>query len=211
MQNPSKDPSKNPVPKKNILRFVLALLFIPTVIYIWILFQVVQHAETSSAKVSDTILVLGSRSYVNGRYNPCLLARVTQGVRLLQSKMAPQMIVSGGNDVEDGINEAETMRKMALELGVLPEQIIMENKSSSTRENMVFSLEVMKKRGFKTAIITSDPFHLWRAGLLAQKLELNHTLSPALDSLCWTRGEYRTKFVLREGFAVIDNFFKGFL
>lgn len=206
-----KNPSKNPALKKNILRFVVALLGLFLLIYIWILLQVVQHAETSSVEPSDVILVLGSRSYVNGRYNPCLLARVAQGVRLLQSKMAPQIIVSGGNDVEDGINEAETMRKMALELGVLPEQIIMENKSSSTRENMVFSLEIMKKRGFKTAIITTDPFHLWRAGVLAQKLELNHTLSPALDSLCWTRANYRTKFVLREGFAVMDNFFKGFL
>lgn len=197
--------------KKKILGIMLVLLSILSVIYLWILFQVVQHAETSSAHVSDVIVVLGSRSYLNGRYNPCLLARVAQGVRLLKSKLAPQMIVSGGNDVEDGINEAETMRKMALELGALPEQILVENQSSSTRENMVFSLEIMKKRGFKTAIITSDPFHVWRAGLLAQQLEINHTLSPALDSLCWTRADYRAKFVLREGFAVMDNFFKGFL
>ena len=53
--------------------------------------------------------------------------------------------MSGGADKEDNANEAESMRKIAIEAGIPSEDILIENKSTSTYENFAFSKRYYKK------------------------------------------------------------------
>ena len=53
------------------------------------------------------------------------------------------MIVSGGQGSDEAISEAEAMRRYLVEQGIRNEEIIMEDKSTNTEENLVFSMKKM--------------------------------------------------------------------
>ena len=174
-------------------------------LYMWVASQ----ATLESAVASDVAIVLGAAAYHNGAWNPCLVARVQRGVKLLQAGTVKTLILSGGVDIEDGASEAAVMREIALRAGADPAALLLERKATSTAENLEFSQALMRREGLKSAVIVSDPYHLPRASLIARKLQLSFTVSPALASPCWTRGQMLSRFGLREPLALVDNWLRG--
>ncbi|EFK95859.1 protein containing DUF218 [sediment metagenome] len=152
---------------------------------------------------SDAIVVLGARAYIDGKYNPCLKARVDHASELYEKKLAPLIIMSGGYDREDRENEAETMKKIAMENGINESDIILEKDSASTYENLKYSKEILKKNNMNSVILVTEPFHSPRASMIADKLNISFSVSPAKDSECWTRGKYLSRYFLKEPFAVL--------
>ena len=180
-------------------------------VYLVLLLLLGKDAERDTAVKSDAILVLGSRAYVNGRINICLESRVAQGVSLLERGYGKLLILSGGVDVEDGVSEAETMRRLALEMGAKPSQILLERRATSTFENLSFTKPILEQNKLSSLIIVTEPYHQTRAGWIARKQGLEFTLSPAQGSFCWNQGKYASRFFLREPLAVLENWFKGYL
>ena len=171
-------------------------LFTALLVYIGI------HAEQDTKTKSDAILVLGARSYINGTYNPCLKARVDHAVDLYKKGYAHTIIVTGGNDTEDNVNEATTMQKIAIEDGAKKQDILLERHATSTYENLAFSKAVLKKNKLNLIIIVTEPFHITRASLVANKLQYTYTVSPATNSPCWIHNKYLTKYFLKEPIAI---------
>lgn len=183
---------------------LLALL-----IYLALFAWVASRATLETAVVSDVAIVLGAAAYYNGAWNPCLVARVEQGVALLKAGTVKRLILSGGVDIEDGASEAGVMREIALRFGADADALLLEKKATSTAENLEFSRKLMAHEGLQSAIIVSDPYHLPRASLIARQLGLEFTVSPALNSPCWIRGRGFSRFTLREPLAIIDNWLRG--
>jgi uncharacterized SAM-binding protein YcdF (DUF218 family) len=186
--------------------FIIGGLFVFGVfisIYLFLAFYVGISAGFDTKVNSDAILVLGAKSYKGDSYNPCLVSRVTHAAQLYKAKYAPKIIVSGGNDGEDGVNEAETMKQIAINLGVNPEDILLEKKATSTFENFTYSKDILKDNNLNSVIIVTEPFHIKRAALVADKLGLNYTVSPASESPCWTKWKYLSRYFLKEPLAII--------
>lgn len=179
----------------------LLWLFIPLIllfsIYLIILLEVDKNALKDSHAKSDVIIVLGAKAKINNKINVCLGNRVKQGVQLYKNGFAPKLIFSGGND------QAEAMKHLAVTLDTPSEDILVENASLNTYENLVRSKRIMDEKHFNSAIIVSDAFHELRASLIADKLGIKHTVSPAIHSPCWTNGKYFSLFTLREPLAII--------
>jgi uncharacterized SAM-binding protein YcdF (DUF218 family) len=196
--------------KRKILRIVVGVLSAFMILYaltfVWLAIQI-----KDDARVSDAVIVLGSRVNYNNHLNPCLVARVEHGARLVQSGLAKSLIVSGGTDVEDGANEASAMRDMALNAGISSEQIILEPKATSTFENLEFSKVILEQKNLKSVIVVTEPYHMPRAAMIARKLGLDFSSSPAPESACWSRWKHFSRFFLREPFAVLENWLKGSL
>jgi len=192
-------------------RAVLLIFGLGFLIYAVLLVLLGLNAERDTAVKSDAILVLGSRAYVNGRINICLESRVAQGVSLLERGYGKFLIMSGGFDVEDGISEADTMRRLAVEMGAKPSQILLERRATSTFENLSFTKVILKQNKLSSLIIVTEPYHQTRAGWIAGKQGLKYTLSPAQGSFCWNQGKYVSRFFLREPFAVLENWLRGYL
>jgi uncharacterized SAM-binding protein YcdF (DUF218 family) len=184
-----------------LISSVLLIIFV--IVYLSIALYVAIQAERDTKSKADAILILGARSYIEGKYNPCLVARIKHAVDLYKTDYAPKILVSGGVDSEDKMNEVETMKKIAVESGVSPKDILLENRASSTYENFVFSQIILKKNGLKSVIIVTEPFHAARAALVAEKLRISFTVSPAADSPCWTRGKFISWYFLKEPLAVL--------
>lgn len=110
-------------------------------------------------------------------------------------------IVSGGQGPGEDLSEALCMYNDLTAKGIDPERIWMEDKSTSTRENIAFSLALIEEktgqRPTKAGILSSE-YHLYRAGLVAQSQDLEAIGIPAKTS--WAA--LRINYFLREIVAV---------
>ena len=83
--------------------------------------------------------------------------------KLFNDGMAPYLLFSGGlGKGTEGVwnrTEAETFRDIAINCGINKEKILIENKSSNTGENILFSKKLLEKEGIyvNTAIIVHQP------------------------------------------------------
>lgn len=181
----------------------ISLFLIFCTVYVLLALFIGKQAITDTKKKSDAILVLGARSYINGAYNPCLKARVEHAMLLYKEKYAGKLLMSGGNDKEDNVNEAETMKKMAIEMGVKDSDILLEKNATSTYENFTYSQKLFEKHGISSVIVVSEPFHMARASLIGKKIGMSFSVSPAVNSPCWTQNHYISKYFLKEPLAIL--------
>ena len=110
-------------------------------------------------------------------------------------------IVSGGQGPGEDITEAKCMYDSLVSRGIDPTRIWQEDKSTSTRENIRFSLALIEEntgsRPAQAAVISNE-FHLFRAGLFAKEQGLDMIGVPAKTT--WF--SLRANYFLREIVAV---------
>lgn len=194
--------------RRILLRVTLCVIAFGTGLYMLFAFTIPNASIYDDMKL-DSAIVFGARSYRNDEYNPCLVARVEKAIRLYNNKKVEKLILTGGTDREDGSNEAETMQKIALEKGVLPEDILLEKKATSSYENLVFSKELMEKEDINSAFLVSEPFHVTRIELVARSLGMWTVPSAAENSPCWTKWKYFSRYFLKEPLAIMQYILMG--
>ena len=201
-------------------RWLRRLLYVSilagTIFYLSILITIGSYAKqlinNPPKQQAAAALILGNRAYLHGKPNPCLTGRVDEGLLLAQQGLVSTLLMSGGLDYEDERIEALTMESHARSKGTQGE-ILLESRSSSTLENLTFSLPILEAAGIKKIIITSDPYHMWRvkklveAGHLGQKINVRYAAAP---TQCWVNWGMAFKGALREPLAVINNYAKGY-
>lgn len=207
---------------------VLSLIVLSgLIVFTSLLIYISAKAEQDTKIKSDVILVLGG-SAIGGitcygpicqkgfvpkpRLNPCLVARVDHAVALYKNHYAPKILMSGGTDKETDVNEAETMKKIAVGAGVPEADILMEKQSSSTYENFALSQKILNRAGLRSVIIVTDPYHNARAELVAMKFHYEYSLSPVVESQCWDQDKnkpFTNRDSRREAFAIIGYKLQG--
>lgn len=99
-------------------------------------------------KNCDYIIVHGAGLLNGERVSPLLAGRLNKGIEVFESSgRKAKIIVSGGQGSDENISEAEAMKKYLLEKAISEHDIIMEDRSTTTLENMMFSkkIDVFKK------------------------------------------------------------------
>ena len=151
-------------------------LLIVLVIYMISMFIVIgkQGAKNTTAFTEDCVLVLGGG--IRGeQILPALQYRLDKCLEYLQHNPDVPVIVSGGQGRGETISESEAMKRYLVSKGVDANQIIEENQSKNTRQNMQFSkilLEDLFPSGnYSVVCITSD-YHAFRANQFAKKENL---------------------------------------
>ncbi|SMB92284.1 Uncharacterized SAM-binding protein YcdF, DUF218 family [Desulfonispora thiosulfatigenes DSM 11270] len=186
----------------SVIRILAILLVVFSVIITILYYQVEQAGTKKILKKADAAIVLGAAVWEDGKPSPSMKARVTEAVDLYNKGIVKKIIVSGGVG-RFSPTEAEVMAKVAMSLGVIREDIILEKKATSTRENLKYSYSLGKEQGFKRYIIVSDAFHLKRASLMANDLGMKFQTAPALDSPLYTNKALKFKYTLRETLGLI--------
>lgn len=128
----------------------------------------------------DFLIVLGAG--LNGEeVTPLLASRIDRAIEFYHSqkekgKKIPRFIMSGGQGPDEVISEAEAMKRYAIKQGIPEEVIFKEDRSTSTRENLLFSSQIIQEEGPSDAkvLFFSNNFHVFRASLLAKSLGLNY-------------------------------------
>ncbi|KTD10898.1 membrane protein [Legionella gratiana] len=188
---------------KIFIQVCIFFLILSAGIYSFLALYIIRNAEKDEKKHADVILVLSTKAYHGNKYNPCLVARVQHAVNLYKTDYAPKLLFSGGGNIINGKNEAQVMKEIALLLGVAEEDILLESASISTYENLLFSEKIVTAKQFNSIILVTEPFHSPRAILVAQKIGLPVSSSPAIQSICWQNSKYFSSYFLREPLAII--------
>ena len=123
----------------------------------------------------DFIIILGSKIKGDGTLTPLLKARVDRAIDFAknQKKETNKDIIyipSGGKGRDEIISESEAIKNYLIENDINLKNIIIENKSTNTNENMKFSKEKINeinKEG-KIAFSTTN-YHVFRSGIIANK------------------------------------------
>ncbi|MBQ8588891.1 MAG: YdcF family protein [Firmicutes bacterium] len=121
---------------------------------------------------ADYVIVLGAK--VNGTTPSwSLRKRIDSAAEYLLENPETVAVASGGQGADEGIAEG-TAIAMALEAkGIEPDRILVEDLSTSTEENLIFSKALIESHGgskkSETVIVTSD-FHMFRSLRLAERL-----------------------------------------
>ena len=139
-------------------------------------------ATTKSGDGTDTLIVLGCK--VNGE-NPCgmLEERLEAAKDYLEENKDAVCIVSGGQGSDEDISEAECMYNWLVDNGIEAERIYKEDKSTSTIENIKYSMEILERENLGTNVaIATNEFHVFRAGAVAESLGLTYSAVPAKTS-----------------------------
>lgn len=161
---------------------------------------IVSAAHPGSTPACDYIIVLGAG--VRGTVpSLSLQERITAAYDYLSANPNATAILSGGQGRGEEITEAACMYRELTELGIDGSRLLLEEKSSSTIENLRFSMDVTEKatgtRPMKLGIVSSE-YHLFRAGLFAKELGLETFGIPAKTT--WFA--LRLNYYLREIVAV---------
>ena len=116
----------------------------------------------------DYVVVLGA-GLIGERVTPLLASRIRTGIKIYSKHPGSKLIMSGGQGADEIVSEAFAMKNYALEQGVSEEDIIMEDKSTNTEENIKFSKRLMKDANSRFALVTNY-YHVYRALVLAKTL-----------------------------------------
>lgn len=120
---------------------------------------------------ADAILVLSGGVYPNGSLSYFTQERVVQGVALYKKGFAPKIIFSGGLSLGNRDQfDSDAMKRVAVELGVREEDILLENQSKNTFENLVNSKKIIEEKGFKKVLLVTSAIHTYRSVTVAKKL-----------------------------------------
>ena len=153
----------------------IALKIISFVLFICIIiggttFHNVLSRSFKSEEKSDVAIVLGC--VVNGdKPGIFLKGRINAAYKYLNENPNAIAVLSGGQGNGENISEAKCMFNCLTEMGIDKSRLLIEDKSTSTRENFKYSKEIIEKNGIKSkkiTIITND-FHECRASEFAKQ------------------------------------------
>jgi len=121
---------------------------------------------------ADACIVLGYALCRDGTPSRPLRERVEGAVHLNDQGRVRYLVFSGGHPGGGirGQSEAAAMEAYAQTISshIQPERWIMEDKSTSTRENALFSLKFAEDHEWKDVVVATNPFHQLRSRLVFQ-------------------------------------------
>lgn len=130
-----------------------------------------------------TLVVLGCRVY-GERPSLSMVERLDAAYDFLVKNKQAKCILSGGKGTGENISEAECMYRYLVEKGIDKERLYKEEKSTDTRENLLFSKGLIEEEGLDAEIaIATSEYHVYRAGLIAKDLGLEYTSVPGKTAI----------------------------
>ncbi len=131
-----------------------------------------------NTRPADVIIVLGAGLRRDGRPGPALTRRSLHAAELWRAGIAPAVICAGGRAESSPRSEADACRELLQRQGLPQSAIFLEDNSRSTEENALFSSQLMTARGWNSAVLVSDSYHMLRASWLFALQDVEAYASP---------------------------------
>lgn len=147
------------------LKIIVAIVVLCAVFLGGVYVSITSQFDGSAELPADCALVFGAAVYSLNIPGPAITRRVAAASALYREGTVGRLILSGGLGTGNRRSEAEVMRALAIEQGVRPSDIILEDQSHSTWENIEFAQPLAADCGSTVAV--SDQYHLARIELLS--------------------------------------------
>lgn len=194
-------------PAKRILTAILALMLAGVVAFGVLLGLVLSGGRDKVQGEPRTMIVLGCQVKPWG---PSILLqdRLDKALDYLEDHPDMTVVVSGGQGADEHISEAQAMYDYLVEQGFPAEQILMEDRSANTIQNLRYSMELLAEEGYDVTddiAVVSNGFHLTRVRMLWNRVcgdDYNLSTLAAPSSHLPSR----IKMYIREPLALVKSF-----
>ena len=154
----------NKIPKPvHFMSAAFAVTFVAFVIFIF------AYGNTSNADGTEEIVIVLGAGVIEDRITRPLARRLDQALYFWQDNPHATIVVTGGLGSRATVTEAEAMFMYLVERGVPSVNILREDTSTSTYENLKFANELFALQE-KSVVIISNDFHLFRATQTARRI-----------------------------------------
>ena len=193
---------------RKTIRSALLLLFVLFCIsFVGLGGIIALHAQQTPKQDRDAVIVLGA-GLRGDQVSTTLALRLDKASEYLHDNKNALAVVSGGQGSDEWITEASAMKKYLIAKGIAPGRILEEGRSTSTKENFLFSKKLLDSRlgaGRYTCVYVTNSFHAYRAGLYAQKAGLDAE-SLASNSVLFTLpGNYSREYLALLWYALFER------
>lgn len=158
-----------------VVKYVIIIGYLTFGVVFGIFSSMVFRASHQKAEPGkDAMIVLGAA--LRGRRVSRLLAyRLDVAIDYAKENPETLIVVSGGQGPQEERSEAAAMADYLEQNGIEKSRILLEEQSTSTQENFLFSKQLLDERfgegNYSSAFATSG-FHVWRAEKVAKKMGL---------------------------------------
>ena len=155
----------------------------------------------------QVMVILGCRVMPGGEPSMLLQDRLETALDYLEEDPDILVVVSGGQGSNEPVSEAACMADWLEEKGISEDRIFQEDQSSNTKENLIFSKELLAREGIDVGetdvLVVSNGFHLTRARMLAERFGYGEVSTLAAPS---SHIPSRIQMYIREPLALVKSF-----
>ena len=163
---------------KQFIKYTLDICINATLSYLYTLIIATLYCNIKAANHlptfdKDFIIIMGAKINKDGSLTPLLKGRADKAIEFAKkqyesTKKKVVYVPSGGKGSDEVIAEAEAIKNYLIQKGIDKKQIIIEDKSTSTIENMKFSKGKIDEINDKGNIVFSTTnYHVFRSGVIA--------------------------------------------
>lgn len=197
----SERPVRGPVARL-VRRVVVGTVLVAVVLVGGTAFRVWQVARVDDRRPVDVVVVLGAAQY-DGGPSPIFAARLRHAQQLYQQGLATRIVTVGGNRVGDSFTEAEAGQRYLVNRGLPTSAVLAFGEGSDTLGSLRAVAEEGETRGWRSALVVSDPWHSLRARTMCRDAGLPAWSSPTRSGpVVQTRGT-QFRYILRETAALL--------
>lgn len=170
------------------------------IVFVIVELSIIVNINIPPKKNLDYIVVLGA-GVRNSQPSAPFRQRLEKAYDYMVANPDTIMIASGGQGPDENISEAQCMLEYMEARGLDGSRIILENRSTSTEENLLFSYELIENKEASVGLVTNG-FHMLRARLIA--LTQGHRVSSVSARTLFPVGIH---YMFREFFGIVHLFF----
>ena len=190
------------------LRVLLTLVLIGALFFSIMFGLVMVGAHDVIRGDPQVMIILGCRVMPGGEPSILLQDRLDTALDYLDDHPEMTVVVSGGQGSNEPTSEAACMADYLEEHGVDSDQILLEDQSSNTKENLIYSRELLEEHGIVVlsdeVLVVSNGFHLTRAQMLAERYGYKSVFVLAAPT---SHIPSRIQMYIREPLALAKSFF----
>jgi len=174
--------ARNSPQSQPVLSFLLGPVAVSAIcLFLFPLAQMFCFGKTDYERPADIAVVFGARVYADGRPSDALADRVRTACRLYQQGEVNKLLFSGGPG--DGATpETLAMKQMAVQLGVRPEDILVDDKGLNTLATVRNTERMFSQLKPRRILAVSHFYHLPRIKLAYQRAGFEVYTVPAKES-----------------------------
>jgi uncharacterized SAM-binding protein YcdF (DUF218 family) len=115
-----------------------------------------------STQAADALIVLGCAVRSDGTPSAALKRRTMHAINLWHRGVAPRIIMTGGTG-HHAPAESIVSAALAEKHGIPADSILLEDRSTNTRENAQFAATVHPEASSWSVLVVTDGYHCWRS------------------------------------------------
>jgi len=186
-----------------IARRIVGLVIGAVILYLGITFvQVWLASRRDEARHSQAIVVLGAAQY-NGKPSDIYAARLEKAKQLYDAGVARTIVTAGGKKAEDNFTEARAGQLWLTRRGVPASATLAVGEGSDTLRSLRAVAQQVEARGWRTAVLVSDPWHSFRARTMAGDLGLDAWTAPTHSGPIVQERVTQVRYIVRETGALL--------